>query len=197
MPGSIYLDNIFRLFHTIKGTCGFLGLPRLETVAHAAETLMSRFRDGAPVTGEAVTLVLFAIDRIKEILDELERHQREPDSSNGDLIRLLEAMVERCAAPGQKSTRQTPARPLRPGEVSLEELERVFQETPGPVPPPAVAKLDPPDSESVSAARGEQEGQQLANALRSRSASISSITVIHGVRAGADPQPAARHRAPA
>ena len=24
------LDNVFRLVHTIKGTCGFIGLPRLE-----------------------------------------------------------------------------------------------------------------------------------------------------------------------
>ena len=52
------LDNIFRLVHTIKGTCGFLGLPRLEALAHAAETLMGKFRDGMPVTGEAVTLIL-------------------------------------------------------------------------------------------------------------------------------------------
>ena len=52
------LGNVFRLVHTIKGTCGFLGLPRLETLAHAAESLMSKFRDGLPVTGEAVTLVL-------------------------------------------------------------------------------------------------------------------------------------------
>jgi two-component system chemotaxis sensor kinase CheA len=35
------LSNIFRLVHTIKGTCGFLGLPRLEALAHAAETLMA------------------------------------------------------------------------------------------------------------------------------------------------------------
>ena len=45
------LDNIFRLVHTIKGTCGFLGLPRLEALAHAGETLMGKFRDGMPVTG--------------------------------------------------------------------------------------------------------------------------------------------------
>ena len=30
------LALIFRMVHTIKGTCGFLGLPRLERVAHAA-----------------------------------------------------------------------------------------------------------------------------------------------------------------
>src|SRR3954469_1627787 len=62
------LDNIFRLVHTIKGTCGFLNLPRLETLAHAAESLMGKFRDGMPVTSDAVTLILFTLDRVKEIL---------------------------------------------------------------------------------------------------------------------------------
>src|SRR6195952_3926275 len=66
------LRNIFRLVHTIKGTCGFLGLPRLEALAHAAETLMGRFRDGLPVTSEAVTGILAAVDRIKQILVEIE-----------------------------------------------------------------------------------------------------------------------------
>src|SRR6201991_4873743 len=59
------LDKIFRLVHTIKGTCGFLNLPRLEALTHAAEALMDRFRAGAPVTSEAVTLILATIDRIK------------------------------------------------------------------------------------------------------------------------------------
>src|ERR1700732_4711357 len=87
------LDNIFRLVHTIKGTCGFLGLPRLEALAHAAETLMGKFRDGMPVTSEAVTLILSSIDRIKEILDELERHQEEPSGVDVDLIGELERLV--------------------------------------------------------------------------------------------------------
>ena len=58
------LANIFRLVHTIKGTCGFLGLARLEALTHAAETLMGKFRDGLPVTGALVTLILSTIDRI-------------------------------------------------------------------------------------------------------------------------------------
>jgi two-component system chemotaxis sensor kinase CheA len=86
------LDNIFRLVHTIKGTCGFLGLPRLEALAHAAETLMGQFRDGMPVTRDAVTLILATIDRLKEILDELERSQQEPTGNDGDLIHDLERM---------------------------------------------------------------------------------------------------------
>src|SRR5581483_5227132 len=80
------LANIFRLVHTIKGTCGFLNLPRLEALAHAAETLMGKFRDGMPVTGEAVTLILATIDRIKELLEELEKTQQESPGTDNDLI---------------------------------------------------------------------------------------------------------------
>src|ERR1035437_6233940 len=92
---SKILDNIFRLVHTIKGTCGFLGLPRLEALAHAGETLMGKFRDGMPVTGQAVTLILSSIDRIKEILGGLEATEVEPEGTDQDLIDELEAMVER------------------------------------------------------------------------------------------------------
>src|SRR3978361_101190 len=80
------LGNIFRLVHTIKGTCGFLGLPRLEALAHAAETLMGKFRDGMPVAAEAVTLILATIDRIKSILRRLEETQAEPTGEDQHLI---------------------------------------------------------------------------------------------------------------
>ncbi len=87
------LGNIFRLVHTVKGTCGFLGLPRLETLAHAAENLMGKFRDGVPVTTEAVTLVLSTIDRIKTVLDGLEAHQREPTGDDTDLVEQLNRLT--------------------------------------------------------------------------------------------------------
>jgi two-component system, chemotaxis family, sensor kinase CheA len=51
---------------------------RLEALAHSAENLMGEFRDGMPVTTEAVTVILSTIDRIKTILEELEAEQREP-----------------------------------------------------------------------------------------------------------------------
>src|ERR671920_1748420 len=102
------LSNIFRLVHTIKGTCGFLGLPRLEALAHAAETLMGKFRDGMAVTSEAVTLILATLDRIKEILAELESKAAEPAGSDEDLIGELERMASAEAAPS------APAQPAAP-----------------------------------------------------------------------------------
>lgn len=149
------LDNVFRLVHTIKGTCGFLGLPRLEALAHAAETLMGKFRDGLPATNDAVTLILSTIDRIKQILESLEREQREPDGGDDDLISDLERMVERIApsaAPAAPQyavgtlTPQVLERPLRPGEVSLDELERVFRETAVDLPAAKAAKSVPAEA---------------------------------------------------
>ena len=152
---SKILDNIFRLVHTIKGTCGFLGLPRLEALAHAGETLMGKFRDGMPVTAEAVTLILSSIDRIKEILGGLEATEAEPEGTDQDLIVKLQEMVERgmeamsasaaSAAPVQRAIEQGTLVPqilerqLRPGEVSLDELERAFRETATEVAPPEPA----------------------------------------------------------
>ena len=141
-PGNeTILRNIFRLVHTIKGTCGFLGLPRLEALAHAAETLMGKFRDGMPVTSEAVTLILSTIDRIKLILAELERSATEPEGADADLIGGLETLA--AAARAAESEPQISAgslvyqvleRALKPGEVSLDDLERAFRATPGPAP---------------------------------------------------------------
>ena len=102
------LGNIFRLVHTIKGTCGFLGLPRLETLTHAAETLMGKFRDGMPVTAEAVTLILSTIDRIKSILAELEAKQQEPAGNDADLIEQLARMARHEAAAPPPPTQQEP-----------------------------------------------------------------------------------------
>ncbi len=103
------LGNIFRLVHTIKGTCGFLGLSRLERLTHAAETLMGKFRDGMPVTGEAVTLTLSTIDRIKIILGELEGSGREPDGSDADLIEKLARLARQETAVPQPLPPEQPA----------------------------------------------------------------------------------------
>jgi two-component system chemotaxis sensor kinase CheA len=94
------LSNIFRLMHTIKGTCGFLGLPRLGSVAHAGENVLGKFRDGElPVTPEAVTLILKAIDRIRALLGEMEGTGVEPAGEDRELIAEINAMAAGETAP--------------------------------------------------------------------------------------------------
>ncbi|MBB4303052.1 two-component system chemotaxis sensor kinase CheA [Rhodobium orientis] len=194
------LDNIFRLVHTIKGTCGFLGLPRLEALAHAAETLMGKFRDGVPVTGAAVSLILTSIDRIKDILGELEEMEgQEPEGSDADLISQLEHMAEHGAdavldpsadaagAPAEDGAADTDDDPplvvqalerdLRPGEVSLDELERAFQETD--------VEIVPVEDEAVAEAPPE------APAAEPAPEPVAAPVAVAAPAAAAAPKPAA------
>lgn len=41
------MNEVFRLFHTIKGTAGFSGLRSVETLAHVTETMLDSIRDQA------------------------------------------------------------------------------------------------------------------------------------------------------
>jgi len=137
------IDNIFRLVHTIKGTCGFLGLPRLEAVAHASENVLGKMREGElPPTAEAISLILQSLDRTKLILAELEATEAEPAGEDADLVARLDAMAAGAAQPVAPPPRVEAepvekvdaglGRELKPGEVGLDELERLFQASPGP-----------------------------------------------------------------
>ncbi len=103
------LGEIFRLVHTVKGTCGFLNLPRLEAVAHSAENVLGKIRDGElPVTPEAISLILESVDQIKELLAGLEANEAEPEGNDSDLIARLDVLAgdsasvdEEPAAPAQ------------------------------------------------------------------------------------------------
>jgi two-component system, chemotaxis family, sensor kinase CheA len=142
------LDNIFRLVHTIKGTCGFLGLPRLEALTHAAEALMGNFRDGASVTSDAVTLILATIDRIKMLLDRLERTQAEEAGDDQDLIVQLSRLAAAATAGAVRSAgpavaalvQQFPAGPAPSGRSPPDEWEPAV----GPAPASRAAAVHSP-----------------------------------------------------
>jgi two-component system chemotaxis sensor kinase CheA len=86
------LSFIFRLVHTIKGTCGFLGLPRLERVAHAGENILGKLRDRTlTVTPAIVSQVLAALDAIKAIVTTLSTTGAEPAGDDAVLIAELNA----------------------------------------------------------------------------------------------------------
>ena len=99
------LSLIFRQVHTIKGTCGFLGLSRLERVAHAAEDVLGRVRDGELVATPAIVdRVLAAIDCIKGIVAGItESGGTEPEGDDTSLIGELRAIADGDAAPSGRS----------------------------------------------------------------------------------------------
>jgi two-component system, chemotaxis family, sensor kinase CheA len=124
-----------------------------------------------PVTADAVSLILASIDRIKEILAGLEATEAEPAGDDQDLIVKLQEMVERgMAAMSAAPVPAKPAieqgtlvpqileRPLRPGEVSLDELERAFRETAIETAPPRAAVAAPPPVTAAAPAAEKRAG---------------------------------------
>jgi two-component system chemotaxis sensor kinase CheA len=111
-PGDpALLGSIFRVMHTIKGTCGFLGLPRLEAVAHAAEDVLGRVRAGElEVSGEVISHVLAALDRIKELVSALGASGSEPEGSDDDVIAVLRRMADGNATPVAPKEAAEPAK---------------------------------------------------------------------------------------
>ncbi len=112
------LGNIFRLVHTIKGTCGFLGLPRLETLAHASENVLGKIRDGElTVTADAVTVILESLDGIKSILEILESTEAEPAGNDAALIERLNRLAgseAASAAPAKAGASASAPQPQAP-----------------------------------------------------------------------------------
>ncbi|MFD1766362.1 chemotaxis protein CheA [Sphingorhabdus buctiana] len=111
------IDSAFRFVHTVKGSCGFLDLPRLLRLSHAAEELLSHARDEQiVVSSDMVTPVLAVIDRISELTEALE--SGEPVFDND--ATLIDAML---AFLPDKGTPAIPAAAIRqlhqdePGEA--------------------------------------------------------------------------------
>ena len=89
-PSTETLGSIFRAIHTIKGTCGFLGFSKLESVSHAGENLLSLLRDGQLQVSPPITDALLAmVDAIRQILASLEANGSEGERDDSALIERL------------------------------------------------------------------------------------------------------------
>ena len=127
------ISNIFRLMHTIKGTCGFLGLERLESVAHAGENILDKIRDGLlDVNPAIVSAILESVDQIKFLVDQLEELQEEPAGEDKALIAKLNTLAEGgdYAEPPQAANADTPAESEEGDAQDSDHLQRLFDETP-------------------------------------------------------------------
>jgi two-component system chemotaxis sensor kinase CheA len=142
------LGFIFRLVHTIKGTCGFLGLPRLERVAHAGENVLGKLRDRTlTVTPDIVTQVLAGIDQIKAIVAHLSSTGAEPAGDDTELIAALNRVAANEAPIAKKPPVANPPAVTAP----LPAASSTAAATPAPAPEPVLVKA-PPEPAAVEVA---------------------------------------------
>jgi two-component system chemotaxis sensor kinase CheA len=149
------LARVFRTLHTVKGTAGFLGLEKLQAVAHAAENLLSRLRDGQlRFNPEIASALLAVVDAVRQMLEAVEATESDGDGDFSALIQTLEQLRsgESSAPSGLPQTilsdanaPQAPAASLQVTEVRREEPSPPFQPT------VAIAAAESPAAEPAEA----------------------------------------------
>ncbi|MET0391139.1 MAG: Hpt domain-containing protein, partial [Polyangiales bacterium] len=87
------LARIFRCFHTVKGTSGFLGFGKLEKLTHAGENLLSRMRDGQlRSNGNITSALLESLDAVRVMLGAVEASGNDGENDYGALTETLHAL---------------------------------------------------------------------------------------------------------
>jgi two-component system, chemotaxis family, sensor kinase CheA len=97
---STRLDSVFRTIHTIKGTAGFLSFGKLETIAHAGESLLSKLRDGSiALDSTRTTGLLVMVDAIRTLLAQITSTGREGPEHYGGLVESLLLLMDDASLP--------------------------------------------------------------------------------------------------
>ncbi len=87
------LNEIFRSFHTIKGTSGFLGLEKLQKLTHHLEDILNKLRKGeAKVNSNIMDGILDSFDALNELLSVVENEKNEDFDTEPYLKNLKEIL---------------------------------------------------------------------------------------------------------
>jgi two-component system chemotaxis sensor kinase CheA len=93
------LDEVFRAFHTLKGSAAIVEFPAMESTMHAAEEGLTAARTGArPLTSAHIGECLAHLDQVSEWLDTIERTGELPRDMDGRPVRMRTGSAERAAA---------------------------------------------------------------------------------------------------
>ncbi|MBO9712952.1 chemotaxis protein CheW [Sphingomonas sp.] len=118
------LDAIFRFVHTVKGSCGFLDLPRLGRLSHSAEDVLAQVRSGDRKPDRAlVNAVLAVVDRIGELVEAIDAGASLDDTGE-DL--LIAALAEGSAEVAQASNGAIQRVASRSVRLNVELLDRMM-----------------------------------------------------------------------
>jgi two-component system, chemotaxis family, sensor kinase CheA len=96
------LNQIFRSFHTIKGTSGFLGLEKLPQVTHKAEDILNKLRKGeVKLSTHLMDGIILGYDTIKGLLNKIEIDKNEEfntDLANSTLEHIIDEIENGATA---------------------------------------------------------------------------------------------------
>lgn len=118
------LGKIFRVMHTIKGTCGFLGLDKLASVAHAGENILDQMRSKKiPIRSENISIILESIDTIKEIVSYIQANEKEPETDYSNLVNKINSSINGETSSPSEEKKEASSTTENPDKEKQEETQ--------------------------------------------------------------------------
>lgn len=142
------LNDIFRPMHSLKGASGFLGLNKINHLAHKSENILDELRKGAmQVTSEIMDVILSSTDALRQMIDNLESTNTEGDVETESIISQIDSIM--AGESGRPV--ETPEEPLHvEATVEPEEEAALPPEAEEALPPAENASAPPPAKQGMS-----------------------------------------------
>ena len=145
-PSSEQIHRLLRAMHTVKGSAAQVGLHRIAHVAHRAEDLIGRLREGElRPSAEIIDICLDAVDTLKKFL----YHQWTDDAAMQSTVHGLFTRISRLV-PAEKEPEKTSAPAIVPvsDAAPVSRLQEVHPGEESPVPATSLVPVLPSVSES-------------------------------------------------
>ena len=152
-PGNLdLLNEIFRPMHSLKGASGFMGLNKINVLAHRSENILDELRKGTMnVSSDIMDVILSATDALRQMIDNLEASGSEGDVDTTPIVETLDALMAGggvlAAAPAASAPAPEPT--LEPAPV--EEAAPEASPEPNQAPAPASDPVSPAATEDLPA----------------------------------------------
>lgn len=181
------LASVFRTIHTIKGSCGFLGFARLEKLAHAGESLLSRLRDGQlTLTAEVTSGLLSMVDAVRQMLAAIKASGQDGTEDYADLIQHLSDLQQQ-GSNGLSGSSEKPS-----DSMTIEKIDANQGKIGSPASAPAVEDqsqlADASKIGGVLLERGHVTPEELASALQQQELGRKRLGEILVDRGAAHPE---------
>jgi two-component system, chemotaxis family, sensor kinase CheA len=115
------VNKLFRSVHTIKGAAGFLGFQSIVDVAHNAESIMKKVRDGdLEVSRPLIDVILKSVDMLRLLL----KHIRDKDGVQEDISLLVKELGNALAAVQKPGAMAAAAKSPEPAKQAAAEAHQ-------------------------------------------------------------------------
>jgi chemosensory pili system protein ChpA (sensor histidine kinase/response regulator) len=126
-PSSEQIHRLLRAMHTVKGSAAQVGLHRISHVAHRAEDLIGRLREGElRPSAEIIDICLDAVDTLKKFL----YHQWTDEAAMQSSVQGLFARISRLAPPEKEEEKRADAPAAQAKEISAAAVSQSAEAAP-------------------------------------------------------------------